>query len=318
MNEKLKVERSAIPTVALGRDNGTKVGNLGVLAGFTPEILQSDYFRQILSGIIAALVVTPYDLRLALVRDNELNGSFGSVVSRHSLDGLLILTWRIHAPYLEGTANGKTIPSVVINDYAPGIKTNIVYTDAAAGARLAIRYLLNRGYRRVGMVQAPSQDSLDARERERILRQTLNDEGIELDPSHFKQCDYFFEEDGYLKTLEMIHTARTLPRALFCFNDDLAIGAIRALREEKILVPQEVAVIGFDGTERGKYVNPPLTTVSQPLEQMGREMVRVLISLIRGEKRPPVQVRFDPQLVIRQSALSQAKGFEFFLLRRSA
>ena len=136
----------------------------------------------------------------------------------------------------------------------------------------------------------------------RSFRETLRDEGIELDPSHFKQCDYFFEEDGYLKTLEMIHNARTLPRALFCFNDDLAIGAIRALREEKIMVPQEVAVIGFDGTERGKYVNPPLTTVSQPLEQMGREMVQSLVALIRGEKKAPVQVRFDSQLVIRQSA----------------
>lgn len=152
------------------------------------------------------------------------------------------------------------------------------------------------------MIQAPSQGSWDAQERERVFRDTLNEEGIELDPSHFRQCDYFFEEDGYLKTLEMIHGARTLPRALFCFNDDLAIGAIRALREEKVLVPQEVAVIGFDGIERGKYVNPPLTTVSQPLEQMGREMVQILTSLIRGEKKPQALVRFEQQLVIRQSA----------------
>ena len=197
----------------------------------------------------------------------------------------------------------KAIPLVVINDFIPGLKMNIVYTDAASGAKLAMRYLFNRGYRRVGMIQAPSEDSVDARERERVFREMLTEEGNELDPDHFKKCDYFFEEDGYLKTMEMIQTARTLPRALLCFNDDLAVGAIRALRDEKILVPQEVAVMGFDGTERGSFVNPPLTTISQPLEQMGREMVRMLSSLLeKGQPSAPLQVRFDSQLVIRQSA----------------
>ena len=301
MNEKLKSERDAKTSFSVAKGNGAKIGNVGILAGFTPEIFQSEYFRQILTGIVATLAVTPYDLRLVLVRNNEMNGSYDNIISRSPLAGLLFLTWRIHLTYLGGMIE-NTIPAVVINDYVAGMNASIVYTEAATGARLALRYLLNRGYRRIGMIQAPSQDSLDAQERERVFRQTLNDEGIELDPSHFKQCDYFFEEDGYLKTLDMIHNARTLPRALFCFNDDLAIGAIRALREEKILVPQEVAVIGFDGTERGKYVNPSLTTVSQPLEQMGRKMVEVLTCLIRGERKLPVQVRFDQQLVIRQSA----------------
>ena len=284
-------------------ESAVKATNIGVLAAFTPEIFNSEYFRHILSGIVGALAATPYTLKFALVRDQEVNGSLDKVILKNSLDGALLLTWRIHAPYLEAVSiRNKTLPLVVVNDYLRGIKANIVYSDAASGAKLGMRYLLNRGYRRIGMIQAPSEDSLDAKEREKIFRETLDEEGIEMNPEHFKRCDYFFEEDGYLKTLEMIQTARTLPRALFCFNDDLAIGAIRALREEKILVPQEVAVIGFDGTERGKYVNPPLTTVSQPLERMGREMVRIVLSLLQGVETPPVQARFDQQLVIRQSA----------------
>ena len=296
MNEKLKARDIRLNPPQI------RASILGALAAFTPEIFRSEYYRLILSGIIAATACTSCEMRLLLVRDEE-KSDLEKVLSRHALDGVLILTWRIHTPYLaEMQVGGKTIPIVVINDFAPGLRTNIVYTDAAAGAKLAMRYLFNRGYRRIGMIQAPSEDSLDAREREGVFREMLKEEGIELDQDHYRKCDYFFEEDGYLKTMEMIQTARTLPRALLCFNDDLAIGAIRALRDEKILVPQEVAVMGFDGTERGKYVNPPLTTVSQPLEQMGREMVRMLTSLLERERTEPLQVRFDSQLVIRQSA----------------
>lgn len=283
--------------------NGIKTGTIGLLTAFTPEVFKGEYFTRIISGIIDALRPSPYELKLVMIKDGDSAESPERIFSRNSVDGFLLLTWRIHPRYVEEALNGqKRVPLVVVNDFSPDAKTNIVYTDAAEGTRLAVRHLLNRGYRRFGMIQAPTQDSLDAQERERVFREMIENEGLELDPEHFRRCDYFFEEDGYIKTLEMIQSARKLPRALLCFNDDLAIGAIRALREEKILVPQEVAVVGFDGIERGKYVNPPLTTVRQPLEQMGRAMVEVAMGLVRGELTRPVQVKFDQQLVIRQSA----------------
>ena len=297
MNQKLDTDR------VVGLTKHTKTGTIGLLAAFTPEIFKSEYHAQIISGVIGGVLSTPYEFRLVMVRDEEWAGDSEQVLSRHRVDGLLLLTWRLHLRHMERKLQGDNgLPLVTINDFAPDVKTNIVYTDAAMGARLAMNHLLNRGYRRIGMLQAPDEDSLDAREREQVVRKVLEEEGIELDPLHFKKCDYFFEEDGYIKTLEMIHGAKRLPRALLCFNDDLAVGAIRALREEKILIPQEVAVIGFDGIERGKYVNPPLTTIRQPLEQMGQKMVSVLMGVIRGVLTPPVQVKFEPQLVIRQSA----------------
>lgn len=280
-----------------------KAGIVGLLASFTPEIFASEYFRLIISGIIAELAASPYELHLALVREHELSGDPDKIFENHNWDGLLLLTWRLHARFLEkfGQA-GRTVPLVAVNDYIPEMNANIIYSDALEGMKVLMRYLLNRGYRRIGMLQAPTEDSVDAVERERVFRKILAEQGLELNPDHFIKCEYYFEEDGYIKTMEMIHRSRNLPRALVCFNDDLAVGALRAFREEKILVPQEVAVVGFDGTERAKFVHPPLTTVSQPLAQMGREMVRTLIGLIRGQLKPPVQIRFEPQLIVRQSA----------------
>lgn len=297
MLEKMRTERSSLVPPPV------KTGTIGLLTSFTPEIFKSEYFRLIISGIISALVNTSYELRFLMARDDEPVETSQRIIRRHSLDGLLILTWRLHARRIEDIQEGsRLLPIVAINDHTPGVRASMVYTDASLGAHMALRYLLSRGYRRFGMIQAPDKDSLDAQVRERVFRQVLQEEGIELDAAHFRKCEYFFEEDGYVKTMEMIHTAPTLPRALLCFNDDIAIGAIRALREEKILVPQQVAVMGFDGIERGKYLHPPLTTVSQPLEQMGQEMVRLALGLIRGELTQPVQKRFDHQLVIRQTA----------------
>jgi DNA-binding LacI/PurR family transcriptional regulator len=102
--------------------------------------------------------------------------------------------------------------------------------------------------------------------------------------------------------MDIIHNAKMLPRAVLCFNDDIAIGALKALKESWIKCPEEVAVIGYDGIERGKYVGPPLTTVRQPLERMGREMVNILAGIIEKKLQPPVQREFFPELVIRQSA----------------
>ena len=161
---------------------------------------------------------------------------------------------------------------------------------------------MNRGYRKIGMLQGPDEASLDARERFQIYRDLLQEYDLSFEPAHFRRCDYFFEEDGYLKMMDIIHNAKTLPRAIICFNDDIAIGALKALKESWIKCPDEVAVIGYDGIERGKYVDPPLTTIRQPLERMGREMVQILMSIIEGTLKGPVQKSFIPELVIRQSA----------------
>ena len=298
MNEDLEFDKITAATKQV------KAGTIGLLTAFTPEILRSEYYMRIISGIISALRATSYELKLLMVRDEDMSEVPKKILGKNPPAGRLSLTWRLHARCIEELEKeNKSLPIVLINDYTPDLKANIVYTDAAEGARLALRHLLNdKGYRRIGMVQGPSEGSLDARERERTFRKTLKQEKIELDPQHFIQCDYFFEEDSYIRTLELIHSSHPLPQAFLCFNDDLAVGVIRALQEEKILVPQEVAVLGFDGTERGKHIIPSLTTVLQPLEQMGREMVQISMGLLRRELSAPVQMQFDSQLVIRQSA----------------
>ncbi len=275
---------------------------IGLLTAFTPEIFKSEYHTRIVSGIVDALRQSQHDLKMIMVKDEEYADPSRKILKEHEVDGLLLLTWRIHPKYIEEAMHGSDLPVVIVNDYTPGIKTNIVYCNNKAGIELAFKHLINRGYRRIGMLQGPDEDSLDARERFQVYGDLLRSNELTFDPAYYRKCDYFFEEDGYLKMMDIIHNSKTLPRAMLCFNDDIAIGALKALKESWIKCPEEVAVVGYDGIERGKYVVPPLTTIRQPLERMGREMVNIVISLVEGKVKGPVQKEFLPELVIRQSA----------------
>ncbi len=276
--------------------------SLGLVTSFTPEIFKCEYFTRIISGIIDALRNTNHDLRFILVSPNDLQEP-KNILQEHTIEGLMFLTWTIHPSFVEEAQKTfRNIPIVLINDFTPDIKTNIVYCNNGQGTKKALQYLIGRGYRKIGMLQAPDTDSRDAQARYKIYREMLEASGLEFNPDYFRKCDYFFEEDGYLKMLDLIHHSPTLPRAVFCFNDDLAIGALRALKEEKISCPEQVAIIGYDGIERGKYVDPPLTSVRQPLEAMGREMVHILLRILGGETNLPIQKEFQPDLIIRRSA----------------
>lgn len=275
---------------------------IGLLTAFTPEIFKSEYFTRIISGIVDALRQTEYDLKLIMVKDEEYADPSRKILKEHSVQGLLLLTWRIHPRYIEECVGGSELPVVIINDYTPEVKTNIVYCNNKVGIEMAVKHLINRGYRKIGMLQGPDEDSLDARERFHAYGELLKEHELGFDPACYRKCDYFFEEDGYLKMMDIIHSGKPLPRAFLCFNDDIAIGALKAFKESWIKCPEEVAVIGYDGIERGKYVVPPLTTVRQPLERMGREMVNIVTGIIEGRVKGPVQKEFLPELVIRQSA----------------
>ena len=279
-----------------------KKKTVGLLTAFTPEIFKSEYFTRIISGIIDALRQTEYALKFIMVKDEEYADPTRKILTEHDLNGLLLLTWRIHPKYIQEAMMGSDLPVVLINDYTPEVKANIVSCNNKAGMQLAVKHLVNRGYRKIGMLQGPDENSLDARERQQVFGDLMREYNLSFDPAYYRKCDYYFEEDGYLKMMDIIHHAKPLPRAIVCFNDDLAVGALKALKESWIKCPEEVAVIGYDGIERGKYVVPPLTTIRQPLERMGREMVQVLLGLVEGTLQPPVKREFFPELVIRQSA----------------
>jgi len=270
---------------------------IGLLTSFTSEIFKGEYFVRIITGVINAFWNTNYQLKLITVREDE---DPTARLAEEAVEGLLFLTWRIHGSFLEA-ARKAGIPTVVINDFEPGFSGNIIYGDNRAGVEQSLQHLKKTGRTKVGMLHAPEDASIDSRERHKLWEELLGRYELTADPAHYRKCDYYFEEDGYLKMMDILQNSKSLPQAMLCFNDDIAIGALRALKESWIMCPAQVAVIGYDGIFKGKVVEPSLTTISQPLEAMGAEMVRTVIGLIEETIEEPAQKKFTPELVIRRS-----------------
>jgi LacI family transcriptional regulator len=182
--------------------------------------------------------------------------------------------------------------------------TNIELNHAKA-ARLALEHLVSLGHRRIAIIKG-QEFSSDTETRWRSIRAAARQLGLELSPALVVQLegDLPSPELGYRVTIDLL--ARLVPfTALFAFNDIAAIGAIKALRESGRRVPEDVSVVGFDDVQSAAYQTPALTTVRQPLRQMGELAASTLLSRIaaRGAargKHPKVMI-VEPELMVRET-----------------
>lgn len=185
------------------------------------------------------------------------------------VDGLIVATNTI-ATFLDGEGISRFfsarshIPKVSVGLKVPGIPS--VTVDGSAGVTEVVRHLIrDHGVRRFALIGGPAGHT-EAEERARAFRQALADERVSFDES-LAVHGTFLRESGEEAARAVI--ARGKPfRALVCMNDRMALGAIDALRAVGIKVPEDVAVVGFDGIEEARYLSPPLTTVMQPLSEL--------------------------------------------------
>jgi LacI family transcriptional regulator len=178
--------------------------------------------------------------------------------------------------------------------------TNITL-DHVRAAVLALRHLKEFSHEKVAFMKGNPLSS-DAMDRWAAICQVAAEIGMKIDPELTVQID---TDDptpmlGYPFTKQLL--ARKLPfTALFAYNDISAIGAIRALQEQGLRVPQDVSVLGFDDIPGAAFHTPSLTTVQQPLKRMGEVAAQVLLERIEGNKEYPSEIAIEPMLVVRES-----------------
>jgi LacI family transcriptional regulator len=139
----------------------------------------------------------------------------------------------------------------------------------------------------------------ESQERRQGYEEALSEAGIAPEDSWVVSGDWS-SSSGYRATLQLLDRNSGLT-ALFAQNDRMAMGALQALRERGLQVPQDVAVVGFDDIPSAPYFCPPLTTIHHPFYELGRVSVQVLIDLIDGRSAPPEPIRLDTKLVVRRS-----------------
>jgi DNA-binding LacI/PurR family transcriptional regulator len=188
------------------------------------------------------------------------------------------------------------LPTVLVNARVPQLRFATVSTDDAAAAEQAVLHVHQLGHRRIGLLlgpddHVPSQRKLDAAQRllERLgdpLRRDLVVRGM------------YSLESGQAGATRLIAAGAT---AIVCASDPMALGAVRAARRAGLAVPADISVVGFDDSALMSCVEPPLTTVRQPIESMGRAVIELLLSQIAGTIPVGDELLFEPELVLRSS-----------------
>lgn len=192
----------------------------------------------------------------------------------------------------------RGIPYVVMNNYFPSRAVNCVGIDNAGGGRLVAEYLVGLGHERVGTI-AGNQKTQAGRDRLEGFRSALRNQGLPLAESYIAVGD-FSRESGH-RGMEELLKQEAPPTAVFVASDEMALGALQVILELGLKVPEDVSIIGFDDSLFATSGSIQLTTVRQPVAQMGRTAAQMLADLIYKRKQPPLKVLLSTSLVERES-----------------
>jgi DNA-binding LacI/PurR family transcriptional regulator len=261
------------------------------------------FFAGIVRGISSGLAATNLQLWLAMAQSPAERERVEHHLTAQHVDGVLLLSLHDADP-LPTVLEERGLPTVLGGRPArmlrPGAKpAYFVDVDNAGGARQAVEYLLHRGRHQVATIAGP-QDMAVGVTRLAGYREAMVVRGEPVDPDLVEYGD-FSEASGAAAMCRLLDRRPGLD-AVFVASDLMAAGAIRALRERGRRVPDDVAVVGFEDSSIARQTEPPLTTVHQPVEEMGREMARLLVARIN--KSEPVDLPYvllDTHMVARES-----------------
>ncbi|MCH1930811.1 LacI family DNA-binding transcriptional regulator [Shewanella acanthi] len=215
-------------------------------------------------------------------------------------DALIVDAEIISNAYLVELCQGKT-PVVLINRHVDGIDERCVHLNNLQGGLLASRHVLEKGHKQIAYISGPL-FKLDARERLEGHRQALAEWGLTFDERLFYEGD-FREEGGYAAMAALLDRG-VLFTAVVCANDQMASGAISLCLERGLRVPEDVSFVGFDNINFPRYISPKLTTISNPINEMGRMAAHWILREVYDNTEVSFSHRFEPELVIRDSVIS--------------
>lgn len=259
------------------------------------RVFGEPYFAGIIRGISAGLSDTGLQLLLAIAQSADDHARFERYLTGQHVDGVLMVSLHGDDP-LPRHLEQRGVPTVLGGAPVGFDPVNCVDADNHGGARQAVEHLAGLGRRRIATITGP-QDMRVGVDRLGGYREALAAAGL---PELVATGD-FSEESGERGMRELLAREPALD-AVFTASDPMAVGAMRVLKEHDRRIPGDVALVGFDDSSYARHTDPPLTSVHQPLEAMGREMARLLVARIRGEAVRDSMVVLDTHLVPRASS----------------
>ncbi len=228
--------------------------------------------------------------------------SFEWVAQNWLVDGILVYNLIYHDEVPEQILDlqSRNLPFVFINKFLDYTTVNTVGIDNDDGVLQAVEHLKKLGHTRIGNLYG-NMTSADGMVRYRAFQSALKRLDLPFIES-LSECGYWYE-DAACQNVKRILKAPEPPTAVFCANDSMAIGALTAIKEEGLRVPEDIAVTGFDDLEAGRYIETPLTTVRAPMAEAGTGAFELLMDVLANPTRPPEQFRLKSELIVRASTV---------------
>ncbi len=283
------VPRTAARVLASKRTN-----TIGLIL---PEI-SGAFFSPMLRGIEAEAHEIDYDLLIHSMHATLSNPNHSSPLGEHNTDGLLVFTNSLHERQLTWL-HRLNFPVVLLHQTPPNsLNIPVITIENKDGTVMLINHLIEaHGRRRIVFLHGPAGHE-DSQWRERGYRESLAAHNIPFDPALIASGG-FDDEEAFVAIQQILRDGVTFD-AVFAGDDDAAAGVYRALKMAGRVIPQDVAVVGFDDVPFARYLSPALTTIHAPIEQVGREAIRQLARLMNGEQAEALTL-MRTELVIRES-----------------
>ncbi|MBI1277601.1 MAG: LacI family DNA-binding transcriptional regulator [Anaerolineaceae bacterium] len=274
-------------------------GGRSRIVGLLAPNLDNGYVGTIARGIDGELAGNNYDLMLYTSHSHRGKEAFyvGAIMNGLA-DGLLLIAPLVPMTYLNELRE-QNFPYALIDQADPTENSSVVEATNWQGAYEATRYLNQLGHTRIAFITGllAVRSAVD---RMQGYKAALTDCNIPVREELIIEGNYQ-QQTGYEATKKLLQSVNPPPTAIFASNDLSAFGAMDAARESGLRIPEDISIIGFDDVPQASFVYPKLTTVRQPLEEMGRVAAKMLLAQIEDRSHPPQRITLPTELVIRDS-----------------
>lgn len=259
--------------------------------------IQGDFYQKLVQAVHIQCKIAGFMLNIYVSNENTSEEIYGMILSS-GVEGAIIMNESLSDEYIERIARVH-MPMVFIDREQCGEYISSVTVNNYGGAEMGMEYLIKQGHRRIGYIHGI--ESMDDAERFRAYLDVMKKYNLPVDENII--LNGFFEEAiAFSEMRQLFFKGVELPDAFFCANDEMAWGCIRALSTVGVSVPDQISVLGFDNSILAQYYQPALTTVGNPVTELGTKSAQELIRLMRKEGESEGRsISLESTLMVRNS-----------------
>lgn len=262
--------------------NLNRQGSIGIIAPVRTGTTMHEhtYYTEMMSGIESICIENGYDMLISTQNTNKKEFDYLRLYYERKVDGLIIFTPNINHPQMVQISK-EQIPCVIIGDRTDHLKISYVDSDNEGGFYTMTEALIKKGHTEIGFVKGPDSNR-NAEDRYKGFEMAMNHYSLKINKNYtFKGR---FDADSGIEAMEHFMKLKKLPSAILCTNDFMAFGVMSEATKNKIRIPDDLSVVGFDGVYTVKFTNPPLSTMRQPIVKMGQKAAEMLLCMVKNEK----------------------------------